>query len=91
MTVVSFIAVYLIGATALALWVDLRFPGLRPTSWMRMGVAVAISMVADDLCTSGLHHGPRVVGVIGVVLPVLAFSLLVSIWLLRIMRAAMPA
>ena len=54
-------------------------------------MAVAISMVADDLCTSGLHYGPRVVGVIVVVLPVLAFSLLVSIWLLRMMRAAMPA
>jgi hypothetical protein len=88
--VAYFIAAYLVGATSLALWIDLRFPGLRPTGWPRMGAAVAAAMVGDDLCTPALGHGPRVVGVIGVVLPALAFTLLVSLWLLRMMRAAMP-
>ena len=91
MTIALFILSYVIGAAALALWFDLRFPKLRPTSWVRIGVATAVAMGIDQLCTHSLEFGPRLFGVIGVILPSLALSCLVSIWLLRMMRAAMPA
>jgi hypothetical protein len=91
LTVPLFIGAYVAGAGLLAFWFDTRFPRARPTSWPRMGVAVGVSMVLDDLCTSMLGIGPRVVGVIGFVLPAVVITLLVSIWLLRMMRSAMPA
>ena len=86
-----FIVSYVIGAAALAFWLDIRFPQLRPTSWVRIGGATAVVMGIDQLCTYSLEFGPRLVGVVGVILPSLALSCLVSIWLLRMMRAAMPA
>jgi hypothetical protein len=44
----------------------------------------------DDLCTNVLTVGPRLVGVMAAALPALVLSFLVSIWLLRMMRSAMP-
>jgi hypothetical protein len=90
MTIAIFAICYLTGAVALALWVDVRFPKIRPTSWGRVGIAVGVSMLIDQFCTLGLKVGPQLVGVIGVVLPALAISCLASIWMLRMMRASMP-
>lgn len=90
MSVPLFISVYVAGAALLAAWFDLRFPSLRPASWLRVGVAVALSMAVDELSPYALAVGPHIVGVIGVVLPALAATFLVCIWMLRMMRGAMP-
>jgi hypothetical protein len=85
-----FIAVYVAGAGLLAVWFDMRFPSLRPASWLRVGVAVAATMAVDELSPYALGLGPHIVGVICVVLPALAATFLVCIWMLRMMRSAMP-
>jgi hypothetical protein len=90
MSPLVFEVIYLAGAGLLAVWFDLRIPKLRPSGWGRMGIAVLVSMVVDDLCTNVLTVGPRLVGVMAAALPALVLSFLVSIWLLRMMRSAMP-
>jgi hypothetical protein len=90
MTVAIFAICYVAGAVALALWVDDRFPKLRPTTWGRVGIAIGLSMLIDQFCTLGLRVGPQLVGVIGVVLPALAVSCLASIWMIRMLRSQMP-
>jgi hypothetical protein len=86
----AFVVCYVAGAALLALWVDVRFPGLRPTGWLRLGVAIGAVMLADELCTRFLHTDPAIVGVMGVGFPVIAVTMLVCLWALRAIRAAMP-
>ena len=91
MTMMAFATTYVSAAVLLALWFDIRFPKLRPTSWRTLGFMIPAAFVADDLCTSALGFGPRLFGVLGVVLPALTLTFLVSIWMMRMMRASMPA
>ena len=86
-----FLAAYLLGAALLALWVDLRFPSLRPSGWGWMGVVVAATLGADQLCIAVAGDVPPLVRVMGVALPAIAATLLVCMWLLRMMRSALPA
>lgn len=86
-----FIAAYLAGAALLAGWVDVRFPRLRPQSWIRLGGCVAAVMAADDLCTGAIKTSPPILGVIGIALPALTLTLLVALWMLRMMRSCLPA
>lgn len=90
MNTAMFATLYMTGAALLAVWFDMRFPGARPASWMRLGIAVGIAMALDDVCTASLHVAPRLVAVMGVVLPAIAITFLVSIWMLRMLRAQMP-
>jgi hypothetical protein len=85
-----FATLYMSGAALLAVWFDLRFPGVRPASWMRLGIAVGVAMALDDVCTASLHVAPRLVAMIGVALPAIALTVLVSIWMLRMLRSQMP-
>jgi hypothetical protein len=85
-----FVAAFVVGAAAIALWVDFRFPGVRPSSWGRLGVAVAVSFACDDVCGAALGWGPRLVSVMGIAFPAIAATLLVCIWMLRMARASMP-
>lgn len=91
MSVPLFLSIYVTGAAALALWFDLRFPGIRPRGWLQLGIAVTVALVLDSVCVRATSFGPPVVGVIGVALPAIAATLLVCIWMLRMMRSAMPA
>jgi hypothetical protein len=90
-TMMMFVTAYVGSAIALALWFDIRYPKLRPTSWRLLGFLIAGAFISDQVCTYALGYGPRLVGVIGVVLPSLTLSFLVSIWMMRMMRASMPA
>jgi hypothetical protein len=90
MNTAMFATLYMTGAALLAVWFDMRFPGARPASWMRLGIAVGIAMALDNVCTASLHVAPRLVAVMGVVLPAIAITFLVSIWMLRMLRAQMP-
>lgn len=86
-----FLAAYLLGAAVLALWVDQRFPSLRPGGWGWMGVVVAATLGADQLCIAAAGAAPPMVRVMAVTLPAIAATLLVCIWLLRMMRSVLPA
>ncbi len=85
-----FATLFMSGAALLAVWFDLRFPGVRPASWLRLGIAVGVAMALDDVCTASLHMAPRLVAMIGVALPAIALTFLVSIWMLRMLRSQMP-
>jgi hypothetical protein len=91
MSTAVFASVYLCGACVLALWIDFRLAALRPASWQRLGIAVVAVMGVDDIAPMILRLGPRLLGVMAVGLPALIVTFLVCIWMLRMMRAAMPA
>jgi hypothetical protein len=86
----AFVVCYLAGAALLALWIDVRFPGLRPVGWLRLGVAIGVALLADELCTRFLHTEPAIIGVMMVGFPVITATLLVCLWALRAIRASMP-
>jgi len=84
LTAAVFVVVYALGAGALALWVDVRFPNLAPGALMhRVGAAALATCVV-----SAVPLSPTVVGLIGVFLPALCFSLLTALWLLRSLAEA---
>ena len=91
MTMAIFVVTYVAAAFALAFWFDVRFPKLRPSNWRTIGIASAATYLSDTLCTSALGHGPRLVGVMAIVLPSIALTFLVCIWMMRMMRSSMPA
>jgi hypothetical protein len=86
-----FVAVYLASAALLALWFDLRFPSVRPVTWGRIGIAAVATMAVDEFLVPLLHIGPRLLGVMGVALPAIAATMLVCLWMLRMLRSSMPA
>jgi len=79
LTVPVFVVCYVVGAAALAIWIDLRFPGLRPSGWLRLGLAIGAAMAADELCGRFLHTDPRIIGIttdqIGKLMPLLRGAL----------------
>jgi hypothetical protein len=85
-----FVATYLAGAALLAVWVDLRFPDVRPESWLRLGVAAALAMAFDDLAGATARVGPPIVGVMVASLLAITATFLVCIWLLRMFRRSLP-
>lgn len=91
MSVPVFVVCYVIGAALLALWIDVRFPGLRPAGWLRLGLAIAAAMAADEVCGRFLHTDPRIIGIMAIGFPTVAATMLVCLWALRAIRASMPA
>jgi len=91
LTVPVFVVCYVVGAAVLAIWIDLRFPRMRPTGWLRLGLAIGAAMLADELCGRFLHTDPRIIGIMCVGFPTVTASMLVCLWALRAIRAAMPA
>jgi hypothetical protein len=80
-----FLIALVLGAGALALWVDVRFPRLAPQGLRRRMAAAVVAL----LLLAVLPVWPTMLGLIGVFLPVLALALLTTIWLMRV--AADPA
>ncbi len=76
-----FVVALVVGAAALALWLDTRFPGLAPKSMSRRFlVALAAAVVLS------LPSPPAtIVTVLAVDLPVIAFAFLAMLWLLRLL------
>ena len=91
MTVPVFVVCYVIGAALLAVWIDVRFPRLRPAGWLRLGFAIGAVILADETCTRFLSTDPAIIGVMAIGFPILAVTMLVCVWALRAVRAAMPA
>jgi hypothetical protein len=88
--VIAFVCGYIASAAILAVWVDLRFPPIRPRTWGQLGIATGAAFLFDSICTAGLRAVSPLIGVIGIGLPLIGFSLLVCLWALRMMRSAMP-
>jgi hypothetical protein len=87
MSTLVFVLLYVAGATSIAVWCDWRFPRARPGGLGRLAVAATLAIVLDNLITQAVGIMPRFVAVMGLVLPASTATLLVCIWVLRVMRA----
>jgi hypothetical protein len=94
---VLFTVAFVAGAGSLAVWVDRRFPGIRPSDMrgalIHLAVAFVVSRVVsgllgDMLVSSGVPGG-RVCATIGIVLPGLAYACLAVLWLVRSIQGAL--
>jgi hypothetical protein len=86
-----FLVAYMAGASALAAWIDIRLDMRRPSSWRAVGILTAVSMLVDANIGPMLHRTAPIVGVMVFGFGALVFTLLTCLWLLRMLRSAMPA
>jgi hypothetical protein len=74
-----FLVALVLGAGALALWVDVRFPGLAPRGLTGKFVAVLAAPALLGL----LPVSPTMLSVLGLLLPTLTATFLAALWMLR--------
>ena len=87
-----FAIVYVAGAAAIALWVDQRFPALGPARlgavFLNLLASMALAQLAVPLLLPEIARAGGVYALLAaimtVVLVVLVYSLLASIWLIKI-------
>jgi hypothetical protein len=86
----SFVIALVLGAAALALWTDLRFPGLGPRSitarLVNAGIAALVVIVAPVPSQPGML---QILAVLGLFLPALGYAFLTGLWLLRSLQGAL--
>jgi len=85
----AFMPALVLGAAVLALWIDRRFPALAPPSLVRRVGAACLAFVV--LGAAPVFHGSAAAvyaTVFAVLLPVLVWSFLASVWLLRSLSEA---
>jgi hypothetical protein len=87
-----FTMLFLIGAIAVAFWIDARFPRLAPGSLRAVLLHVGGTVVGAQLLTPLLTHilggspALTLVAIFAVALPALVYALLVAIWVIRILH-----
>ena len=86
----AFVAVMAFGAALLALWCHVRWPGAAPRSLtsavLRVFAGLALLQVglfALDV-VAGMSPGVVLLAIVGVVVPVLTFSFLSGLWILKV-------
>lgn len=83
-------AALLVGAAALAIWTDVRFPGLQPESmrarFVNAGLATVAVLVIPVPSTPGVL---QLLALIGLFVPALVWAFLSAIWLLRTLQGAL--
>ena len=95
MTPQTYAICFLAGAVALALWVDIRFPNLGPSTMRGLLLHVGGTAVGAQLIVPGLiqlQQGPQAVTIaiaMTLVLPALTYCILVGIWVIRFLQAAL--
>lgn len=75
-----FLVAFVVGAALLALWFDVRFPGLAPKSIRNRVAAAVVAFLVLSLPVPG-----TAVTVLAVYLPLIAFAFLTMLWLLRLL------
>jgi hypothetical protein len=92
-----FAVTFVLSAVGLALWIDRRFPRLAPSDLKVALLHLVVAALANQLLDgplsrlvagSSMPHG-RVVAVVGVVLPLVAYAALAAFWTLRIAQRAL--
>jgi len=89
-----FAILFLFGASAVALWVDLRFPELAPADLRRAILRTIIVIAASKVLfppvwEAALANAPVLLAVFSVAFPCLAIVLLCAIWAIRLLQATM--
>jgi hypothetical protein len=90
MSSASFLLVFSLGAAALALWIFVRLPKLRPASLTRAFAHVAAAMILGALLKPALAGVAEsgfplaaFMSLFGVALPALTYMFVAGAWLLR--------
>jgi hypothetical protein len=89
-----FVLVLAVGAGALAVWTDVRFPSLAPGSvsgvlFHSFAAMVALKLIAGSI--GGLTGGPfamALAAVMGFALPGLLYAFITGIWAIRLFQGA---
>jgi len=98
MTVTQFLVALALGAGAIALWINNRFPGIAPArmvvAFVHVGIAMVIGMALvpaiDGFVEASVSPLTRAIVITFVVgLPALVYALLTSIWVILIAQGAM--
>jgi hypothetical protein len=97
MTVHEFLTALTLGAGALALWINFRFPNLAPEGIWRAVIHVGAAILAGQVLLPGLlplipETNPVVRALVITFLlglPVLVYALLASIWVIRLAQGAL--
>ena len=97
MTVHEFLLVLTLGAGAIALWINFRFPKLAPEGLKMAIIHVGAAILVGQVLLPGLneavpHSNPMVAGLVITFLlglPALVYALLASIWVIRIAQGAL--
>jgi hypothetical protein len=98
MTVTQFLVALALGAGAIALWINNRFPGLAPgrmvVAFIHVGIAMVIGMALvpaiDAVVEASVSPLMRAIVITFLVgLPALIYALLTSIWIIVIAQSAM--
>jgi hypothetical protein len=97
MTVHQFLMVLTVGAAAIALWINARFPKLAPdgirTAIIHVGAAMLVGQVLLPSLTDVIPGSNPVMRALVITfilgLPALVYTLLASIWVIRIAQGAL--
>jgi hypothetical protein len=96
MSLVVFAICLVLGAAAIALWIAVRFPQLTPQRLAVIMVHLVVAMVLAQLVpyglllpVSGSAAVQLIAGIFVLALPVLVYTLLITIWLLRVAQNAL--
>lgn len=80
-----------LGAAAIALWLDVRFPGIAPENFRGILIHAALAVAAGQLLVpAGLDfalalesHVVTLIGVFGVAFPAIIYAMLVGVWTIK--------
>jgi hypothetical protein len=96
MSLVVFGVFLVLGAAAIALWITVRFPRLMPNGLkpvlLHLGLAVVLAQLVPFGILLPISESPAVqliAGIFTVALPVLIYTLVAAIWLVRIAQNAL--
>ena len=90
MTAGQLLMAFTLGTAALALWSYLRWPGAAPATIKGAIIRVALALLLLQVGAAALDFGVEaapafaVAVVVGVVVPVLTYAFLASIWFLKV-------
>jgi hypothetical protein len=97
-SVPAFVLCLALGAGALALWVDVRFPGRVNRSWKivfchLIAAGLIIHLVMPEAGTVVRDSGTAAsypLAAVGVALPALTYLFLASLWVLKLAQQLLP-
>jgi hypothetical protein len=87
-----------LGAAAIAVWIDVRFPGLAPETLRANFVHAAVAFVAltvvpvvvDPLLSNGHSLVVQLLALFGIVFAVLVYAFLAFTWLAKPLASGLP-
>ena len=89
-----FVLLLFLAAAALALWLDVRLGGKGPTTLSQILLhsigAVLLLRAAREVVGAADGSTPFMVVLIAILLPALVYVFLTSLWMLKMLRGAMP-